>query len=328
MEDIFKVKQGDTELLREFVDRFQREKMMLPQVLDNWAAMAFASNLNKKISEATRRLKESLREFSTTTWNDVYNRYNTKLQIEEDIVARSRVDERTKSRRSRNRDAGSSSRFRKERDACDRDTNTNARIGDYSFNISTSELVAILRSMGDKVRWTKEMRSNPGRRSPDFWCEFHNDHGHKTADCRLLQGEVEHLLKQVNVISGGEEVNGVTYTATKKTSKFTVTHGKQVRQVLEEDSITFDDADGLIIPHNDALIISLLIHDTNVKRVLIDLGSSVNIILLRVVNEMQMGDKIVPKARSLSGFDNSIVITKGEIVLTTFVEGVIKDTKF
>nr|XP_033512918.1 uncharacterized protein LOC117277633 [Nicotiana tomentosiformis] len=196
MEDIFKVKQGDTELLREFVDRFQREKMMLPQVLDNWAAMAFASNLNKKISEATRRLKESLREFSTTTWNDVYNRYNTKLQIEEDIVARSRVDERTKSRRSRNRDAGSSSRFRKERDACDRDTNTNARIGDYSFNISTSELVAILRSMGDKVRWTKEMRSNPGRRSPDFWCEFHNDHGHKTADCRLLQGEVEHLLKQ------------------------------------------------------------------------------------------------------------------------------------
>ncbi|XP_070042366.1 uncharacterized protein [Nicotiana tomentosiformis] len=57
-------------------------------------------------------------------------------------------------------------------------------------------------------------------------------------------------------------------------------------------------------------------------------GSSMNIILLRVVNEMQMGDKIVPKERSLSGFDNSTVITKGEIVLTTFVEGVIKDTKF
>ncbi|XP_070055206.1 uncharacterized protein [Nicotiana tomentosiformis] len=318
------------------------------------------------------------------------------MRIEEDIVAQSRVDERTNSRRSesekrsgknrykpymgpagrdswsklenvrsdprsRNRDAGSSSRFRKEGDVRDRDTNTNARIGDYSFNIGTSELVAVLRSMGDKVRWPKEMRSNPGRRNPDFWCEFHNDHGHKTTDCRLLKGEVEHLLKQgyltdlfsekgkqyymknrqeppkplspkrtVNVISGGEEVNGVTYTAMKKTSKFTVTHGKQVRQVLEEDNITFDDADvyGLIIPHNDALVISLLIHDTNVKRVLFDPGSSVNIILLRVVNEMQMGDKIVPKARSLSGFDNSTVITKGEIMLITFAEEVIKDTKF
>ncbi|XP_070003307.1 uncharacterized protein [Nicotiana sylvestris] len=138
-------------------------------------------------------------------------------------------------------------------------------------------------------------------------------------DCRLLQGEVEHSLKQgyltklfsengkqaymknrqelpkppspkrtVNVISGGEEINGVMYTTAKKVSKITVTHGKRVRQVLEEDSITFDnaDADGVLTPHNDALVISLLVHDTNVKRVLIDPGSSVNIILLRVVNEM------------------------------------------
>ncbi|XP_019229972.1 PREDICTED: uncharacterized protein LOC109210944 [Nicotiana attenuata] len=141
--------------------------------------------------------------------------------------------------------------------------------------------------MGDKVRCPKEIRSNPSRRNPDFWCKFHNEHGHKTADCRLLQDEVEHLLKQgyltdlfsdkgkqaymknrqeppkppspkrmVNVISGGEGVNGVTYTAAKKVSKVTVTHGKRVRQVLEEDSITFDDkdADGVIIPHNDALM--------------------------------------------------------------------------
>nr|XP_009590036.1 uncharacterized protein LOC104087319 [Nicotiana tomentosiformis]XP_016500638.1 PREDICTED: uncharacterized protein LOC107819078 [Nicotiana tabacum] len=167
------------------------------------------------------------------------------------------------------------------------------------------------------------MRSNPSKRNSDFWCEFHNDHGHKTADCRLLQGEVEHLLKQgyltdvfsdkgkqsymknrqeppkppspkrtVNVISGGEEVNGVTYIAAKKMSKVTVNHGKRVCHILDEDS------------------------------------SSVNIILLRVVNEMQVHDKVVPKARSLSGFDNSSVIMKGEIVLTTFAEGVIKDTKF
>lgn len=151
------------------------------------------------------------------------------------------------------------------------------------------------------------MRSNPNRRNPNFWCEFHNYHGHKTAECRLLQGEVEHLLKQgyltdlfsekgnqaymknrqeppklpspkrtVNVISGREEVNGVTYTAA-KVSKITVNHGKRVHQVLEEDNITFDDADvnGVLIPHNDALVISLLVHDTNVKRGLIDQSSSV-----------------------------------------------------
>ncbi|XP_075098786.1 uncharacterized protein LOC142175705 [Nicotiana tabacum] len=131
--------------------------------------------------------------------------------------------------------------------------------------------------MGDKVRWPKEMRSNPNRRNPDFWCEFHNDHDHRISDCRLLQGEVEHLLKQgyltelfsekgkqaymknrqepprppspkrtVNVINGGEEVNDITYTAARKTTKFTITHGKRTRQTMEDGNITFDDALGEI----------------------------------------------------------------------------------
>lgn len=43
---------------------------------------------------------------------------------------------------------------------------------------------------------------------------------------------------------------------------------------------------------------------------------------------MQADDKLVPKARTLSGFDNSSVVTKGEIILTTVAEGVVKDTKF
>ncbi|XP_075108898.1 uncharacterized protein LOC142180731 [Nicotiana tabacum] len=265
MEDIFKIKQGDSKLLREFVDRFQHERMTLPRVPDNWAAMTFTSNLNEKSSEATRILKESLREFPATTWNDVYNRYNTKLRIKEDTITQFQKEEKDNSRydhRSRDRESGSLSRFGKERNAREThgdDRSSKAKIRNYSFNVSTSELVAVLRSMGDKVRWPKEMRSNPNRRNPDHRCEFHHNHDHKMADCRLLQGEVDHLLNQgyltelfsekgkqaymknrqeppkppspkriVNVISGGEEINGVTYTVAKKVSKVTVTYGKQV----------------------------------------------------------------------------------------------------
>ncbi|XP_019256493.1 PREDICTED: uncharacterized protein LOC109234907 [Nicotiana attenuata] len=57
-------------------------------------------------------------------------------------------------------------------------------------------------------------------------------------------------------------------------------------------------------------------------------GSSVNIILLRVLSEMQEEDRLVPKAHTLSDFDNSSVVTKGEVTLTTFAEGVVKETKF
>ncbi|XP_070013485.1 uncharacterized protein [Nicotiana sylvestris] len=156
MENIFKIKQGDSELLREFVDRFQREIMMLPRVPDNWAAIAFTSNLNEKSLEATRRLKESLREFPATTWNDVYN------------------------------------------------------------------------SEKGKQAYMKNRKEPPKPPSPK---------------------------RTVNVISRGEDINGVTYTAANKISKVTITQGKRVRHFLEEESITFDDADadGVLSPHNDAL---------------------------------------------------------------------------
>ncbi|XP_070019920.1 uncharacterized protein [Nicotiana sylvestris] len=136
--------------------------------------------------------------------------------------------------------------------------------------------------------------------------------------------------RTVNVISGGEDVKGISYTAGNKISKVTITQGKRMRHVLEENNITFNDADadGVLTLHNDALVISLIIYDTNVKRVLIDPGSSVNIILLRVLREIQAKDKMIPKAHTLSGFDNSSVLMKGEVTLTTFAEGVVKDIKF
>ncbi|XP_070004470.1 uncharacterized protein [Nicotiana sylvestris] len=218
MEDIFKIKQGDSELLRDFVNRFQREIMTLPRVPDNWAAIAFTSNLNEKSSEATRRLKESLREFPATTWNDVYNRYSMKLRIEEDTVPRYQKEEKA------------------------------------------GHLTELFSEKG-KEAYMKNRQVPPKPTSPK---------------------------RTVNVISGGEDINGVTYTASNEVSKVTITHGKRVRQVLEEESITFDDAyaDGVLSPHNYALVISLFVYDTNVKRVLIDPGSSVNIILLRVLREM------------------------------------------
>ncbi|XP_070010518.1 uncharacterized protein [Nicotiana sylvestris] len=345
MEDIFKIKQGDSKLLRDFVDRFQRERMTLPHVPDNWSAIAFASNLNDKSSEATRRLKESLREFPATTWNDVYNRYSTKLRIEEDTVPQFHHEERSKSRRSetekrsgtnrydpymgpagkdsrskqdsqrydqksRNRESGSSSRFRNDRnrqESRDDDRSLKASFGGYNFNVTTSELVAVLRSMGDKGYLT-ELFSEKGKQA--------------YMKNRREPPKPPSPKRTVNVISGGEDIHGVTYTTSNKVSKVTITHGKRVRQVLENESISFDDTDteGVMTPHNDALVISLLVHDTNVKRVLIDSGTSVNIILLRVLREIQAEGKMIPKAHTLSGFDNSSVATKGEVIRKNLVE--------
>ncbi|XP_070016035.1 uncharacterized protein [Nicotiana sylvestris] len=297
MEDIFKIKQGDSELLRDFVDRFQRERMTLPRVPDNRAAIAFASNLNDKSSKATEDLKKAFESFRqprgmTFITGIVRNCELRKISCLSFVMKREATpgDQKPKKyqvsqrydQKSRNRESGSSSRFRNDRnrqESRDNDSSLKARFGGYNFNVTTSELVAVLRSMGDK--------EPPKPPSPK---------------------------RTVNVITGGEDIHGITYMASNKVSKVTITHRKRVRQVLENESISFDDADteGIMTPHNNALVISLLVYDTNVKRVLIDPGSSVNIILLRVLREMQAEDKMIPKAHTLSGFDNSSVVTKGE----------------
>ncbi|XP_019239661.1 PREDICTED: uncharacterized protein LOC109219642 [Nicotiana attenuata] len=194
--------------------------------------------------------------------------------------------------RSRDRDAGSSSKFGKERDTRDSDRRSKAKIGGYSFNVSTSELVAVLRTLRDKVQWPKEMRSNLNRRNPNFWCDFHNDHGHKTTECRLLQGEVEHLLNQGYLTDLFSEKGKQAYMKNRQEPPKPPSPKRTVNVISGGEEVN----DGVLIPHNDAL--------------------------------MQADDKLVPKARTLSGFDNSSIVTKGEIILTAFAEGVVKDMKY
>ncbi|XP_070035553.1 uncharacterized protein LOC142175791 [Nicotiana tabacum] len=65
-----------------------------------------------------------------------------------------------------------------------------------------------------------------------------------------------------------------------------------------------------------------------VKRVLIDLGSSTNIVRSRVVEQHDLQDQIVPAARVLNGFNMASKTTKGEIILPVNIAGTIQETKF
>ncbi|XP_070020705.1 uncharacterized protein [Nicotiana sylvestris] len=55
--DVFKIKQRENEMLREFVSRFQMERMECPPVSDDWAVQAFTQGLNKRSLVASKQLK-------------------------------------------------------------------------------------------------------------------------------------------------------------------------------------------------------------------------------------------------------------------------------
>nr|XP_016467871.1 PREDICTED: uncharacterized protein LOC107790459 [Nicotiana tabacum] len=172
---IFRIAQGESELLREFVIGFQKERMLLSDVPDEWAAGAFTKGLNLRSSDASRKLKESLLEFQAEGCDRGFpsaDRFVTDRRTDRDQNNRSLQDKET----SGTRDP------------------SYPRLSEYKFNVSIVELVS---AMGNtKEAWfPKLMRSDPSQRDPNLWCEYHSTNGHRTGDCRHLREEVETLLK-------------------------------------------------------------------------------------------------------------------------------------
>ena len=99
--------------------------------------------------------------------------------------------------------------------------------------------------------------------------------------------------KVINFISGGSCTSGASYSAAKRHTRALV-HSANI--TLPEDDcnesregpITFQDDEVNDPTHDDALVISITLSNCGVKRVLVDPGSSVNIIYLATVKEMNM----------------------------------------
>ncbi|XP_059294736.1 uncharacterized protein LOC132047755 [Lycium ferocissimum] len=74
--NLFNVKKQENETLREFVARFQMERMDLPSVQDDWAVQAFTQRLNPRSSITSLELKQNLVEYrehnssSRSHWRD------------------------------------------------------------------------------------------------------------------------------------------------------------------------------------------------------------------------------------------------------------------
>ncbi|XP_070007625.1 uncharacterized protein [Nicotiana sylvestris] len=190
-----------------------------------------------------------------------------------------------------------------------------------NFCVSPSEIVYTLEKLDTKMQWLQKMKSDPSTRRSNVLCEFHQERGHKTEDCIGLRQEVVRMLNQgylkellsdkgmanfargrdpsqgppkppspvrttQMIVGGGDDtiINHVKFTTMHKL-KWTVAHE---RYDDLEDSIIFDksDTDELSFPHYDALVITLRIADTDVKRIMVDDGSGAWIVYLQVLMQI------------------------------------------
>ncbi|XP_021845352.2 uncharacterized protein [Spinacia oleracea] len=145
--------------------------------------------------------------------------------------------------------------------------------------------------------------------------------------------------KVVNVIFGGSDICVLTSSVAKSINRGESGAVKErqtedeiaLDKSLEAMSITFDDSDSLDAQqeHQNGLVISLPIGNALIKRILIDNGSSENVLFLEALQEMGLEEKNnVRRSTVLVGFSGESLRTVGEISLPTYVEGVYIMTKF
>ena len=80
------------------------------------------------------------------------------------------------------------------------------------------------------------------------------------------------------------------------------------------------DARRLHHPHDDALVVSLLVEDYNMHRVLVDNGSSADILYYPAFQQMMIDrERLIPTNASLVGFGGSRVFPLGIITLSVIV---------
>ncbi|XP_070029852.1 uncharacterized protein [Nicotiana sylvestris] len=186
------------------------------------------------------------------------------------------------------------------------------RLSEYNFSVDASGIVSGIGRIKDTKR-PRPIQTDPSQRNPNLMCKYHGTHGYRTEDSRQLREEVARLFNEGHLreFLSDRAKNHFRERDTRKTeqekpqhvihmniggvdvpqrpifkrTKLSITREKWIRGYVPEDILSFcdEEAEGISQPNNDALVISILLNKIQVKHVLVDLGSSTNIIRSRVV---------------------------------------------
>ncbi|XP_058211646.1 uncharacterized protein LOC131323823 [Rhododendron vialii] len=185
------------------------------------------------------------------------------------------------------------------------------------------------------LKWPKKLRTDFNRRIEDKYCRFHKDHGHNTDDCTGLKQQIEDLIQrgrlqhfvtkkyqkqsrredtskegkdgmtpwsspigEIKVIHGGFAGGGESSNARKA----------HLRKLRAEKHLK--------IPHDDPLVITIVVANYLTRRVLIDSGSSADILYLHAYDQLNVGqERLRPMTSPLGGFARTPAYPAGQIAL-------------
>ncbi|KAF3545527.1 hypothetical protein DY000_02007606 [Brassica cretica] len=256
-DSLYEILQHRVESLRDYIARFNQEKVSIPECNITTANSAFKRGL----------LPDGDLYKELTKYQYVASRTKAQQKQDQKAIREDQNDRDEKSSQKPAKDQGGRNRGRYMSRPLERaegmsvstwpeDEGSRFLLIYLYLYISIPELINALRQMGQQVKWPQKMRASDSFRNPDLWCDFHRDHGHKTEDCIGLKIKVNELLQKgyfreflsekaknlpgketpkkstetkpaspprqdrvIHVIFGGSEISGISHAAAKKSTR-------------------------------------------------------------------------------------------------------------
>ncbi|XP_030941707.1 uncharacterized protein LOC115973449 [Quercus lobata] len=195
-------------------------------------------------------------------------------------------------------------------------------------------------------RWPNKMVGESTKHNQNFYCQYHQDHGHTTEDCKNLwnpldqlirEGKLKHLLHHssghqgqthqepqrdatlkppvgtINVILAAPGRTGARPSRVLSMSQLPARESQSEPKRARRNfhlalSFSEEDMDGTIQPHDDALVITLRIGGYDVKRVMVDGGNAAEVMYPDLYKGLGLkSEDLTPYSSPLITFDGKLV---------------------
>jgi len=195
-------------------------------------------------------------------------------------------------------------------------------------------------------KWPNRMAGDPMKRNQNLYCQYYQELGHTIEDCRNLKKHLDHLVQEgklshllhhssgrqgqasteawrdtslrlpigkINVILAAPERTGSCPSRVMSVAQLPTEHDdRESKKAKKIASLVLgfsdDDKVGTTQPYDDALVVTLRIGRYDVRRVLVDQGSVVEVMYPDLYRGLNF------KSEDLTVYDSPLVSFEGKIV--------------